>query len=339
MSKNVFELLTALCVQNGVSGAESSATDLCVRMFSEYGETSSDDFGNVICLAGKHSPDKKTLLLDAHLDEIGMIVNYVCDDGFLKVSPCGGIDERVLPASQVAVYGKEKLCGVITSVPPHLSAQGDKTADMDDLFVDTGLTGVQARELIPPGSIVLIENKPVMMGGFITSKALDNRASIAALILTLENLRNAESAYNITVLLSSGEETGLRGAKIAAYTIEPDIALISDVSFGAVHGEDDSQAARIGGGAMIGISPALSRKLSDALIKTAQKENIPFQYEVMSSGTGTNADAVALTKCGCAACTVSIPIRYMHTPVESVLPEDIENAARLIAGFCERGLF
>ncbi len=337
--KALLERLRILCTAVGVSGAEQNIADVCGRIFSEYGEVGINALGSVFCKVGIHDPAKKTLMLNAHIDEIGMIVTHITDDGFLKVSKCGGIDVRVLPASKVTIYGREKLCGIITSVPPHLQSESSKAATLDDLYVDTGLSGERAKALISLGDRVLIENEPLMMGDLVTSKALDDRACVLTILEALDRMSGAELRYNIEVLLSTGEEVGSHGARTGAYGSDADLAFILDVTFGRAHGESDDEYFKIGGGAAIGISPVLDRRLSGDLIETAKSAGIPCQVEVMGGRTGTDADAVAVAKGGIPACTVSVPLRYMHTPVEAVSLDDIENTAALVAEFCERGTF
>ena len=335
-----FERLKKLCTADGVSGSEEHVGDICAELFSEYGEVSRDSSGNVFCTikTGESDGDsRKTLLLNAHIDEIGMIVTYITDDGFLRVSKCGGVDVRVLPASKVTIYGKEKLFGIVTSVPPHLQSDNSKAVKLDDLYIDTGLSGERAKQLISQGDRVLIENEPVQMGSLITSKALDDRCCVLTILTALDMLKGKKSAYNIKVLLSSCEEVGSRGAKTGAFVSDADLALVLDVTFGRVHGESDDEYFTVGGGAAIGISPVLSRRLSDALTDISKAEGLPYQLEVMGGRTGTDADAVTVAKGGISTCTVSVPLKYMHTPVEAVDPADIENTAALIAAFCEKG--
>jgi endoglucanase len=239
----------------------------------------------------------------------------------------------------VTVYGKKKLYGVFTSVPPHLQTENGKAAKLSDLYVDIGLSGERAKEFVSLGDRVLIENSLADMGGLVTSKAIDDRSCVAAILYALHLLKDKSCAYNISVLFSSKEEVGSQGAKTAAYRCKADLALAVDVSFGRAHGESEEETGEIGKGAMIGISPTLTRRLSNALVETAKAEKLPYQLEVMGGKTGTNADVISVSAGGTACCTVSIPIRYMHTPVEAVSLADIENTAKLIAAFCERGVF
>lgn len=333
------EVLYELTTADGVSGEEKNIACTCAALLEAYGKPSIDINGNVLCEIGEHDSSKKTVLLNAHIDEIGMIVSYITDDGFLKVSKCGGIDDRVLPASQVTIYGREKLYGVVTSVPPHLQSEHDKVAPVDELYIDTGLSGERAKELISLGDRVLIENEPAEMGELVTSKALDDRICVLAVLMALDNLAEKQSAYNIKVLFSVGEEVGGNGAKTGAFTSDADLALVLDVSFGKVHGESEEEVGEIGKGAMIGIAPTLSRRLSDCLTDTAEAEGLPYQIEVMGGRTGTDADSITISKGGIPSCTVSIPIKFMHTPVEAVKLSDVEDTAALVAAFCERGAF
>jgi endoglucanase len=330
-------VLSELCAADGVSGSEENIAQLCAEYLKSYGEVSVDSFNNVTCTVDGFCADKLTLVINAHIDEIGMIVNYITDDGFLRVSACGGIDERVLPAAQVTVLGKERLYGVFTSVPPHLQSKQGKTAGLSELYVDIGMSGERAKSLVSLGDRVLIENPLQQMGKLVTSKAIDDRSCVAAIIYALSLIKDKSTAYNIKVLLSTKEEVGSQGAKTAMFNENADLALAVDVTFGRVHGESEENTGEIGSGAMIGVSPTLSRLFSNALIGLAKEENIPYQIEVMGGKTGTDADAFSVSKSGVAACTLSVPIRYMHTPVEAVSLDDIENTAKLIAAFCERG--
>ena len=134
---DTFEILSQLCSAAGVSGAEGSAAEAAAKLLEEYGEVTLDNaLGSVICKVGSWEDGKPVMLLDAHIDEIGMIVTYITEDGFLKISGCGGLDTRLLLAQQVTVYGKEKLTGIVTSTPPHLEKDSSDAPDLDSVFID-----------------------------------------------------------------------------------------------------------------------------------------------------------------------------------------------------------
>ena len=328
------QLISELTVPEGVSGAESSAAKAAVKLLEPYGEVSVTAQNNIICKVGEHIEGRPSLLIEAHIDEIGMIVTYITDDGFLKVSECGGVDARVLPASVVTVYAKVPVKGVITSVPPHLSDDSSAVPEVDRTYIDTGLTKEELEKTVSIGDRVLIENEPVLLqGNRMTSKALDDRSGCAAVIRALELIKGKETAFNVTAMLASCEEVGSRGAKVGAFAGEYDEAIAVDVTFAVRHGENKSDYTELGKGPAIGVSSSLSQEMSDSLIKTAEDNGIPYQLEVMGGLTGTDADAITVSKGGVKTVTLSIPERYMHTPVEVVSLEDCENTARLIAAY------
>ena len=260
------------------------------------------------------------------------------EDGFLKISGCGGLDTRLLLAQQVTVYGKEKLTGIVTSTPPHLEKDSSVAPDLDSVFIDIGFTSREnAAKYVSLGDRVLIENKAERLAGSrVTSKAIDDRSGCAAILKTLELLNGQQTAYNIAVCFSTQEEVGERGAKTAAFDINADYAIVVDVSFARTHYESEEECGIMGKGAMIGIAPSLSREMSDGFISLAEEKGIPYQLEVMSGKTGTNADAIGVSGSGTKAVTISIPEKHMHTPVEIVDINDIDNTALLIAEYLKR---
>ena len=319
---------------SGTSGSESKAAQLALGMLREYCPDAEIINGNVTGKFGTHREGLPSLLLDAHIDQIGFAVTYITDDGFIKVGNIGGIDRRLLPAQPVIVHGSRNIKGVICSVPPHLTSGGSEVLEMDDVAIDTGLTKEELEKLVSLGDSVTFDvTCRDLIGSRITGGALDDRCGVASILYALELLKGSDLAYNVTVLFSTQEEVGERGAKIGAFEITPDIALAVDVSFAYAIGEEESKCGYLGKGPMIGISPSLSREISDELINTAKSADIPYQIEVMSGLTGTNADRFSVNRCGAKACTVSIPLRNMHTPVEVIDITDAEQTAKLLAAY------
>lgn len=319
---------------SGTSGSESKAAQLALVMLREYCPDAEIINGNVTGKFGTHREGLPSLLLDAHIDQIGFAVTYITDDGFIKVGNIGGIDRRLLPAQPVVVHGSRDIKGVICSVPPHLTSGGSEVLEMDDVAIDTGLTKEELEKLVSLGDSVTFDvTCRDLIGSRITGGALDDRCGVASILYALELLKGSDLAYNVTVLFSTQEEVGERGAKIGAFEIDPDIALAVDVSFAYAIGEEESKCGYLGKGPMIGISPSLSREISDELINTAKSADIPYQIEVMSGLTGTNADRFSVNRCGAKACTVSIPLRNMHTPVEVIDITDAEQTAKLLAAY------
>ncbi|MBQ8959977.1 MAG: M20/M25/M40 family metallo-hydrolase [Ruminococcus sp.] len=318
----------------GPSGCEGPAGDLAMFMLESYCSEVHASGNNVIGRFGTHQKGKPHLVLDAHIDQIGMIVTGISDDGFVKVDSLGGIDRRLLPTQQVLIYGERQIPGVFSTLPPHLAQGGNKVMTFAEAAIDTGLPKEELEELVSPGDCVKFDVKlKRLLGERVTCGALDDRCGVACILYALELLKGCELRYNVTVIFSCQEEVGERGAKIGAFELSPDIAIAVDVSFAMNTGEDPKKCGELGKGPMIGISPSLSRRVSDKLIACAKAAQIPFQYEVMNGTTGTNADRYSVERGGAETGTVSIPLRNMHTPAEVIDIEDVRLSARLLAEF------
>lgn len=336
----LIDILTGLSAAIGPAGAEGSAARLAMELLSDYAPSRTDALGSVIAELG--DPDAaEHILLDAHIDEIGMIVTTVDDDGFIHVDRCGGADRRTLVGAEVYVLGTRKLSGVVCSVPPHLSAELDgKSPAWDKLYIDIGYPGDQAKKLVPPGSRIVVKSKPYrLLGERVSGKALDNRAGAAVLIRTVELLvsENAPISCRLTVLLSSREEVGGQGAGAAAFTAEPTQAIAVDVSFASQPGVSKEKSGELGKGPMIGFSPCLDHGISNRLAALADELELPWQYEVMGGRTGTNADDISISREGVRCGLVSIPQRNMHSAAEIVDIGDIEATAQLLARYVRTG--
>lgn len=328
--KNTVISLSEVC---GASGSETPAAELALNMLRNYCPDAHIQNGSVIGNFGSFSDSKQHLVIDAHIDQIGFIVTNITDDGFIKIGNIGGIDRRLLPAQPVVIHGKHDIKGVICSVPPHLT-DGCEVLSFDDTAIDTGYSQAELREIVSLGDSITFDVKcRELLNDRLTGGALDDRCGIAAVLYALELIKSAETAYNVTVVFSSQEEIGERGAKTAAFAVDADIALAVDVSFAYAIGEDENMCGYLGKGAMIGVSPSLSRRISQKLMNIARKADIPCQTEVMNELTSTNADRYSVSRCGVEACTISIPLRNMHTPVEVIDMKDIELTGRLIAEF------
>ncbi len=318
----------------GVSGEEDSAAQYALDLLKNYTDDCCIKNGNVVAHFGSRSEERPHILLDAHIDQVGLIVTDICKSGFLSISNVGGIDRRLLPAQRVCIHGKEKLAGVICSVPPHLSGGEEEVNPIDKFFVDTGLPYEKIASLVSPGDKISFAGSPKeLLGNRITGCGLDDRSGVGAILFALELLKGSSYNCSFTVLFSTQEELGERGAAIGAFEIDPDIALAVDVSFGRCLGDKEQETGELGKGPMIGISPCLSRELSEKLKNLCISENIPWQPEVMNGLTSTNADRFSVNRQGCKACTVSIPLKYMHTPAEIIQLDDVENTGRLLAAY------
>ena len=322
------EILKELSEADGLSGVYD-ALEVAEKHLSKYAVTRRE--GNNLIGEIKGRSDY-TVMLDAHIDEIGMVVTAI-SNGFLKVSNVGGIDRRMLAGMKVNVHGKEKVRGVFCSVPPHLD-KDDKVLKIEDMHIDTGL-GNKAADVISVGDRVTFEQSfERLLGNRVTAKSLDDRAGCVALIRCAEILsKEKELPCNVVFLLSDAEEIGGMGAKTKTFKVFPDEAVAVDVSFGNAPDIASEKTGNLGDGAMLGISPLLSKSVTDGLKTAAESKGIKFQYEVMGGKTGTNADHIALTRSGVKTGLLSIPLRNMHTPVEVVDTNDIESVAEILAEY------
>ena len=328
------EVLFALCAAHGVSGSEDSAFAAARRFLEPFAESIYYDAnGNLYYTAGNQQAEK-TLLLDAHLDRIGLIVTDINDKGFVKVDKCGGIDIRTLQNTVFETANGVK--GTVCCLPPHLSdGSEDKASPISKTWLDFGMNAGEVKQHLKIGDVLTYAAKPAMLlCGKITAPALDNRCGVAALIRTAELIYGKECQYKVVILLSSQEETYGTGAATGAFRINADEAIVVDVSF-ANQPDVSGQYAGISlqKGPMVGIAPVLNRQMGNKLIALAKEQKIPYQLEPIAGRTGTNADRIALTKAGVRTAMVSIPERYMHTQAEVIHPDDVENTARLIAEY------
>ncbi len=326
--------LKALTEETGVSGDEFSASEKAAELLSRYAQNVTvDDFGNVTGFIKCGVPDAKTLLLNAHIDRVGLIVTYIDDNGFLCVGNCGSPDIKTYLAQSVTVHGKRTVGGVVSTLPPHVS-KSDKAPAAEDISIDVGMTKDRAAEVISPGDRVTVNSCfRELCGSRVCASAVDDRSGVCAVLEALDLLKDKPLKYDLAICFTAQEETGERGAKQAVFRIQPDEALIVDVSFGNTPDGDPKETAKLGSGVMIGFSACLDKTMSESLRELAKNENIPFTEEVMSNTTGTDADAVGVVGKGVKCCTLSFPIRYMHTPVETVDLNDISAAARLITAY------
>ncbi len=330
----MIEDLSRLCCAAGCAG-QGEIVETAMELLRPYvDEIEQDAIGNILAFRRADTHDAPTVMLEAHLDEIGFMVTHIDDRGFIFVAPSGGIDKRVLAAQKVIIYGKQPCYGVFSSVPPHLSGNGDKLPDLTDMAIDAGLGAETARELIPLGSRVgFAPNFTKLNQTVVSSKSLDNRSGMAAILHCLCKLKDRR--VNVAIAFCVQEELGCRGAAVAARQICPDAAIVTDVSFALTNDADSRHCGELRKGVMIGISPVLDDEMRLELCDLAAKCHIPHQLEVMTNATGTNADNISNACCGIKTALLSIPLRYMHTPVETIDISDVAAAGDLMASWIE----
>ena len=331
----IVRMTRQLCQAPGTSGREDGAAEAAEALLSPLGRVERTPLGSVLCHVCKGEPGAPHLMLEAHLDQIGMVVTRVEKDGFLRVANVGGLDCRLLPASPVTVHAREgRYHGVIASTPPHLSTGKEKPLKMEEILVDTGLSGEKAKELFAPGDPVTLDGEfAEMENGLMLSPAQDDRVGCVAVIAAAKMLKEKAPACKVTVCLSSQEETSGFGAGTAAFALAPDMALLVDVSFGDGFGVKDHECGQMNGGVEIDLAPAVNRGMFQRLCDLAKEKEIPWQTHIMGGRTGTDTDIVAASGRGVRCGLLSIPLRSMHTAVETVSAQDVLSTARLMAEF------
>ena len=329
------DFIFKLCALPSVSGFESRATEeLTLLTDGLLDAPTVDGVGNHLFVKKCGKDNAPRVIIDAHLDEIGLIVTQVCEGGFLRVAPMGGIDPSILQAADVMIYGKETLRGVITSTPPHLRKSEELPAS-DEVTVDTGLSEKRAKELIDLGTPIGFA--PVygeLLGGKLIGKSFDDKACAACILWAVANTPAYALACDVYVLLSAVEETNrLGGVCAATYSVDPDYAMVVDVNLARVPDTKEFETVELGGGVSLSISAATDISLTRDVEALCKKEDIPHCTIAAPSSTGTNAASLNLVRMGVPVVDVGLPLASMHTYNEVIDMRDVEALTALIERF------
>ena len=338
------DLLKKLADAPGVSGFEDEVRSIMINELENYvDEVEVDELGNMIATR-KGKEDGKKIMLAAHMDEIGLMVRYIDKNGFIKFSKIGGINDQMLLNQEVSIHTSNGVVtGVIGCKPPHRmkEAERKKIIDYENMFIDIGASNKEeAEELVKLGDPVTIKQEFTPLGKLYKGKALDNRIGCAVLIEVMKKAKTNATIYGVGTVQ---EEVGLKGAKTAAFKLNPDMALALDVTIAGDHPgiKEEDAPAKMGKGPGVILADASGRglithpKVKELLISVAEEEDIPIQLEVSEGGT-TDATAIHLTREGIPTGVISPPTRYIHTPVSVVALEDVENAVKLILAVLKR---
>jgi len=282
---------------------------------------------------GTATKPRPRILLAAHMDAIGLMVTMV-QDGFIRFTEVGGIDPRILPGQQVIVHGRRDLPGIIGQPSARLlpDSIGKKTIPMEYLMIDVGLSPEETAALVRTGDPVSFAQLPVeLTDNTLAGHTLDNRASVAALSICLHELSTMRHAWDIWAVATVQEEETLAGAFTSPFDAQPDVAVAIDVTFAKGPGASDHRTVPFGKGITLGWGPNTHPAIFDAFKKVAEHLDIPFQTEVSAANSGTDAMGLQIAGAGLPSLYISIPLRYMHTPVELVSMKDIQRAGHLLA--------
>jgi endoglucanase len=338
---DLLEKLQRLSDAFGVAGFEDEVRDVIREMVEPYVDGwEVDPLGNLICWRGEGEP----VMLDAHMDEVGFMVRWIEKDGFLRLTPLGSWDERILLGQRVVIRTRagQKRLGVIGTVPPHILSEGErqKVVPLEDLFVDVGARSREEAHLLgfhlgDPATIHYPFTS--IHQGYVTGKAFDDRAGCLAAMEALRLTAAEKLPYKLFVNFAVCEEGGLRGARAAAYRIAPKLALALEGTIGAdIPGVPEAkQPVRLGQGPAITLadrSITVNPRLVRFLEKVAEGEGVPYQYKLPAYGS-TDAGPIHLERGGTMAGVVSVPCRYIHSPVSTLLLSDLEATIKLVVGF------
>jgi endoglucanase len=334
---DILPFLKDLLSAPGLSGYEDPAAEIIrARWAPLVDEISRSKVGSLHGLRrGTGAEPRPSVMIATHMDAIGLMVTGIVE-GFLRVTNVGGVDARVLPGQLVTVHGREALPAVVAQPPARLLPPdlGDGPVPLEYLLVDTGLPPRKTAELVRVGDLVSYASEPVELGGeVISGHTLDNRSSVAALTVCLEELQNRPHAWDVWAVATVQEETSLTGGYTSAYQIRPSLAIVVDVTFAKGPGASDWQTSPLGKGPTLCMGPNIHPALHKALKELADKLEIPYTLEYTPRNTGTDAFATQVTAEGIPSAVIGIPLRYMHTPVEVVALKDIQRAGRLMAEF------
>jgi len=330
--------LESLCALAGISGREKSVREYIISEIAGFAEYSVDALGNLLVLKKGAEKPKNKVMLAAHMDEVGLIVTYITDEGYLKFTPVGGVDSRVI-IGRTIFAGDNNTPGVIGIKPVHMVKEDEKAniPETDCLYIDIGADNrEEAAKYVRPGDVGYFDSDLVRFGeGLIKARALDDRAGCATLIEIIKS----DLPYDMHFAFTVQEEVGLRGAKAAAFSIAPDYAIVVETTTAAdIAGvPKEKQVCRLGSGAVISFmdkSTVYSRELYDLAFSLAEKNNIKVQPKTVVAG-GNDAGAIHTSRGGVQTLTVSLPCRYLHSPSCVICEADIAEVVKIVKVLAE----
>lgn len=335
---NMINELKDLCQLDGISGDEGRVREYIISRIKDKAEYSVDNLGNVIAFVkGRKASDKK-IMISAHMDEVGFIVNYINQDGTLKISPVGGVDPRVVFSRRVRV-GKDVL-GVVGGKAVHnlIPDERKKSVPFDKMCVDIGVDSKeQAQKLVSLGDSVSFVSDFISFGdGYIKGKAIDDRAGCAIMLSLIEEGLEYDAYFTFVVQ----EEIGLRGATCAAYTVAPDHAIVLEATTAAdiPLAADENKVCRLRNGPVVSFMDRhtiYDKELFRLAFETAKQCDIPCQTKTMVAG-GNDAGAIHVSRSGVKTAAVSLPCRYLHSPSCVIHEDDLKNAYILVKNLLDR---
>ena len=335
-------LLKSLSESSGVSGYENNLSEIIKEVFKPYSDKiTKDTLGNLTITkwADKKNENSIDLMLAAHMDEIGLMVKSIDENGFIRFTNIGGVDPRTLIAQEVTIHGKEDVIGIIGAKPPHLLSEKEKSKslELNKLYIDTSLDKEKIEEIITIGDMITLKREFIDLENEIVSgKALDDRAGIVMLYECFKELSYLKTKINVHAVSTVQEEVGVRGANTGTYNIDPDIGIAIDVCHGEMPGVENDLVVDMNKGPAVAFGPHVHQDIFSKMKEIAEDIGIPYQIEPWPHPAGTDAWAIQIAKSGVASALISIPLRYMHTSVETISMKDVNSGGKLLAQFIAR---
>jgi endoglucanase len=332
---DLIKLVKELSEANGVSGHEDSVRELVRKRMEPYcDEIRSDAMGNLIGLRRGNQGGvrkRRSIMLAGHMDEIGFMITKI-DGAFLRFTQVGGYDVRILPGQIVNVQGRRVLPGVIGALPPHVTGGKGGVTPMDELFIDVGMSAKELEKHVSIGDWATIDATCTKLDGdYVCGKTFDDRVGVASLICCLDELSRMNHSWDVYAVATVQEEIGIRGATTSVFSVAPDLGVAIDVGFGKQPGVPEARAEVLGKGPTLAIGANIHPKFAKHFKDVAKEHEIPYQESVEPGGTGTDANAIQITRAGVPTVLFSVPIRNMHTPVETLNIKDLRRCGRLMA--------
>jgi len=324
----------------GLSGYEKPVHDLIAETWRPMvDELSTSPLGSLHGFRRGSGPEPRPrILLAGHMDAIGLMVTSIVD-GLLRITEVGGIDPRILPGTPVLVHGRRPLPGVVVIPPPSALKPelAGKPIPLEHLFVDTGLLPQEVNELVRTGDLISFDQQPLdMAGDALAGHSLDDRAAVAAITVCLDELQKINHAWDVYAVATAQEEETLGGAFTSTFAIRPAMAIAVDVTFAKGPGANDHRSFPLGKGVALGWGPNIHPAIHNRFKELAEQLDIPYHFDPMPTHSGTDAMGTQITAEGIPSMVLSIPMRYMHTPVELITMKDISRTGHLMAQFIAR---
>ena len=338
---NLKELIVSVSSLMSISGSERYSSDKLFELIGDkFDEFYCDNIGNHIFVKKCGRENAPKILIDCHFDEVGMMVSSIKEGGFLSVEKIGGIDPKILQSGEVTIYGKEEIYGVFCATAPHLltAETANKLIPLESLLIDTGYSKEELEKIVRIGTPVGF--KPVyteLLGGMLAGKGFDNKACGACAVAGIDTVSRDELVGDIYFTFSTREEVGLIGGYTSAYSIDPDYALVLDVTHAYIPEMKNKKYHECGCGVAVEVSAVTNRGLAKMAIELCKEKKIPYVIEPSPNSTGTNANKIPTVRHGIPTLLVSLPLKNMHTQNEVISLDDCAAMADFVSEFikCE----